>query len=543
MTDIIFLFFCYFLIVFSIIGYGKLFRFFSLKKNNSDIEGLFGLLLLIIISYLTNLYFKHGYVHNIIVISFGLIIFLKYLKESLKDLKIIISIFSILFIGLLMYKNHDDFYYYHFQYTLTLINFNKIFGLGLFNHGFRTPSSIFYLNSLFYFPFIKYFLLNAGAIYLLGFSNFILLKKIVNYLKLKKTNFIFFLIIFTFIYVNTAFYRIAEHGTDKSALILIFLLAIYYFESINLKTNFSPNNIIYSFEKLIILLILIISLKSFYLIYIIFLFLWIFELRKNIFSKKIILKFLTNRVLYLFITGLILVIFTVFSNTGCLVYPASFTCNENLQWSIPLEEVQNMKLWYEQWSKSGASPNFRVDNPEIYVSDFNWVSRWFQNYFFTKVSDSFLIIITISFILFLFYFDKENKKNKVYSKYKIFYFFLILLIIEWFVNHPALRYGGYTLFALCFFIPISLYLEKLDFKKVNIKKRTLMLILITLIIFLIKNIDRINTEYKKYEYNILSNPYFYLNENRFVYDKKLKKIDKKNNKHFLILNYKTIKEN
>ena len=147
MKDIIFLFFCYFLIVFSIIGYGKLFRFFSIKKNNSEIEGLFGLLLLIIISYTTNLFFKHGYIHNLIVISFGIIIFLKYLKESLKDLKIIISIFSILFIGLLMYKNHDDFYYYHFQYTLTLINFNKIFGLGLLNHGFRTHSSIFYLSS------------------------------------------------------------------------------------------------------------------------------------------------------------------------------------------------------------------------------------------------------------------------------------------------------------------------------------------------------------------------------------------------------------
>ena len=129
MKDIIFLFFCYFLIVFSIIGYGKLFRFFSIKKNNSEIEGLFGLLLLIIISYTTNLFFKHGYIHNLIVISFGIIIFLKYLKESLKDLKIIISIFSILFIGLLMYKNHDDFYYYHFQYLL--IDLNSLYFLTL----------------------------------------------------------------------------------------------------------------------------------------------------------------------------------------------------------------------------------------------------------------------------------------------------------------------------------------------------------------------------------------------------------------------------
>ena len=64
-----------------------------------------------------------------------------------------------------------------------IINFNKIFGLGLLNHGFRTPSSIFYLNSLFYFPFIKYFLLNAGAIYLLGFSNFILYHRRIFFLQ------------------------------------------------------------------------------------------------------------------------------------------------------------------------------------------------------------------------------------------------------------------------------------------------------------------------------------------------------------------------
>ena len=536
MKDIIFLFFCYFLIVFSIIGYGKLFRFFSIKKNNSEIEGLFGLLLLIIISYTTNLFFKHGYIHNLIVISFGIIIFLKYLKESLKDLKIIISIFSILFIGLLMYKNHDDFYYYHFQYTLTLINFNKIFGLGLLNHGFRTHSSIFYLNSLFYFPFIKFFLLNVGVVYFLGFSNFILFKKIINYLKLKKTNFVFFLIILSFIYINTAFYRFAEHGTDRSALILIFLLSIYYFESINFRRDLSTNDIIHYFEKLIILLILIISLKSFYLIYIVFLFLWLFELRKKIFLKEKILKFFSNRVLYLFIFGFILIIFTVFSNTGCLVYPASFTCLGNFQWSIPTEEVQNMKLWYEQWSKSGASPNFRVDNPEIYVSNLNWLPRWFENYFFTKVSDSLLVIIIISIILFSFYFNKKYKKNKFRSNYKIFYLFIYLLIIEWFFNHPALRYGGYTLFALCFFVPLSLYLEKFDFSKVNIKKRTFSLILITVAIFLIKNIDRINSENKKYDYNILSNPYFHLNKNRFMYDKELKKIDKKNNKYFLILN-------
>ena len=30
--------------------------------------------------------------------------------------------------------------------------------IGRFNHGFRTPSSIFYINSLFYLPFAEYYL-------------------------------------------------------------------------------------------------------------------------------------------------------------------------------------------------------------------------------------------------------------------------------------------------------------------------------------------------------------------------------------------------
>ena len=28
-----------------------------------------------------------------------------------------------------------------------------------------------------------------------------------------------------------------------------------------------------------------------------------------------------------------------------------------------------MNNWYEQWSKAGANPNFRVENPEVYIQD------------------------------------------------------------------------------------------------------------------------------------------------------------------------------
>ena len=159
-------------------------------------------------------------------------------------------------------------------------------------------------------------MMHSGAIYFMAFSNIYLLEKIFYKKKLNKNLFIIFLSLFSFIFVNTVFSRIAEHGTDRSALILILLLSIIFLESTSDKFQnfkyFKKN-----YEEILILLFLIISLKSFYLIYIAFLFLWIFEQRKIIFFRQIILKFFSSKILYLFIFGFILVIFTVFSNTGC----------------------------------------------------------------------------------------------------------------------------------------------------------------------------------------------------------------------------------
>ena len=84
-----------------------------------------------------------------------------------------------------MYKNHDDFFYYHFPYTLTIVEYKKILGIGNLNHGFRTPSSIFYINSIFYLPFVKYFLMNVAAALFMGFSNIFLIKKIKEYINEK----------------------------------------------------------------------------------------------------------------------------------------------------------------------------------------------------------------------------------------------------------------------------------------------------------------------------------------------------------------------
>ena len=244
---------------------------------------------------------------------------------------------------------------------------------------------------------------------------------------------------------------------------------------------------------------------------------------------------LNNPITYFLIYGIFLVLINVFLNTGCIIYPASFTCFENLNWGIDVEQVKDMKIWYEQWSKAGAGPNFRVDDVSLYLTNFNWISGWVERYFFTKVTDALFVIILISIILLTVFSKKKNNKSTQSIKYKIFYVVIISLFLEWFFNHPALRYGGFTVVALIFFIPTSIYLSRYDYERSFLKKRIYSLIILSLFVFVFKNINRINNEYNKYEYNPLKNPYFFLDQNAFMISNKIIKLQKINDNKYLII--------
>ena len=545
MSQILILLLFYFLVLYSIIGYGKIFTLFNSNYQVSSFDGLLGVALLILISYFTNIFFAHNFLHNSLIIFFGLLIFIydfiKNFSKRIFEYRDITIIFTIIFIAILMYKNHDDFYYYHFPYTLILTNFDKIFGLGLMGHGYRTPSSIFYLNSLFYLPGIKYYLMNSGAAYILGFSNYIFFKNIKNLIKNNNFNHILFLSILSLVYINTIFTRIAEHGTDRSALILVFVMSVYYLESINFKKNeFNHNHFNNFYSKLALLFAIIISLKSFYIIYLIIFLLWFFQIKKFFKLNVLIGLIFKNYYTYLFLLFFSFTIFTTFSNTGCLIYPATFTCFDQFSWSIPLAQVDQMQSWYELWSKAGASPTYRVDDPQIYITKLNWVGNWVNMYFFTKVSDNIFSTIFISgIIFFLFSYNRlKVAKNTLNNNYKLFYYLILILFFEWFYNHPALRYGGYTLLALIFFIPISVYLSRFKFNQLILKKKIYFILLLTLLIFISRNVSRINKEFKQYGYNPIKGAFFYLNNNAFGINDKVDNLYKNRatkDKSFLII--------
>ena len=76
MGQIFILFFFYFTVLFSILGYGKLVTLFNSNNQDNEFDGINGIASLIVLSYITNFFTAHNYLHNSIIILFGLLIFI-----------------------------------------------------------------------------------------------------------------------------------------------------------------------------------------------------------------------------------------------------------------------------------------------------------------------------------------------------------------------------------------------------------------------------------------------------------------------------------
>ena len=515
----------YFLSIISTLGYGFFFKKIFTNRN-TDLDygycGLIGIFFLTIYSYLSHFFIKHGLIHNSIVFLIGISFFLYLFKKNYKKKNLIVLciIFFVILISFFGFKTHDDFPYYHFPYTNYLTTSEIIVGVGNYDPSWRYPSSIFYFNSLFYLPVIKYFLYHIGALMIMGYSLFTISIKILDKFNLKQYDQLFFYNLLSLSFILIFFYRLAEHGTDRSAQILSFVLISEILIFFSKEQNFNTFS-----TKIFAIGSLAISLKVLYLVYLILLvpIVYFIYIEKKMKYFKEVSK---NPFFYFSILFLILIVTINFLNSGCLMYPIALTCFENFSWSASLEDVLRMKIHYENWSKAGATPIFRVDNVEEYISNLNWISGWIERYFFNKMSDYLLGLALLSIIFYSLFYSKKKKYQKK-ENLNLLYFALVLLFLEWFYNHPSLRYGGYYIIAILIFIPLSIKLSNFKNDKKNIKNKIFIILFLTISIFLYRNLDRIIQEKRIYEYSPLWNVYYYVDENHhFRVEREFKNVKK-----------------
>ena len=511
------LIFIFYLLIFliSTIGFGYLFSTFFFKDFrvlNFGYQGIIGFFTICLISIITSFFFPHNFIHNTLLHLVGLIIFFwnffKNKKDIIVQIKKLASLFLILAIGVYVFKNHDDFPYYHLTYALNLSQNSFMFGTGIFSHGFKTASSIFFYHSTLYLPFIKFYLFHSGPFLILIYFNYIVLSKIFNKFKKNEFDIVYFLSLLNFIFVNIVFYRIAEHGTDRTAQILLFLTFIILFELFFLKKNTNEKNILFNF--LLVSVFLAASMKVLFYIYLIFAPIILFK--DNFYKEYLVKKNLV--IIFILIFSFSLNLTTNFFTTGCLVFPEEKTCIGKFDWSLPEKEVLRLKVHYEWWAKAGGGPGYASSiEPKEYIKNFVWLKDWINRHFFNKVSDTLLGIIFISF-LNLVLFRGVKKKKIIPRNILLINSILLLFFLEWFLKHPAMRYGGFVLFALPIFIFTS---KKLESYKLNKKKAlisTVLLIFLTFVGYNVRNAFRLNKEINNYNpgYNLLKSPFFHVDD-------------------------------
>ena len=75
-----------------------------------------------------------------------------------------------------------------------------------------------------------------------------------------------------------------------------------------------------------------------------------------------------------------------------------------------------------------------------------------------------------------------------------------------------MRYGGFVLWALPFFIFTSLKIEKYDLSKKKVFFSTVLIIVLTFVTYNLRNIQRLHKEINFYKYNLAKSPFFYVKE-------------------------------
>ncbi len=522
MIDILIFFIFFYGLLVSVVGYGLLFQKICFSHINQFEErtiiyvGFYGLFLITIISLITSLFSSHNFIHNGLLHLIGILslilIGFKDKKKYLKNL-FFISIFTIS--ALLISKTHDDFPYYHLPFTRYLAEQKIIFGMGLLSHGYKLISSLFFLNSTFYLPLINFFSFHFTLLFFLIFFNYFLLKEIIS----KSTDEVIkYLYLFSFIFFNLSFNRIAEYGTDKAGQLLIVILIIKFFQITCYDKN-SNKNICNEILILIPLIAFCITLKTYFLSYIL-LGLLVFFLNEKLLKALKILCF--SKSFVIFLLSLFFYFLHHFIATGCLISPLSSTCfGDNLDWARSKEHFEFLSRWLEQWAKAGAGPNFRVENPQEYIQNFNWVPRWLEYYFAEKGKDQLLLLMFTFLVIFIFFINYKLRSKVLVLNKKILFFYGIIIIIFliWFTNHPSLRYGGYSISFLAISIPVALLFKKFK-SKISFEKNFKILAILIIVFFNTKNFLRINKEFNRTdEFKFNNFPFFAIPEKKVISEK------------------------
>ena len=488
------------------------------KGNNLisfSLQLIFGLIIISFFALFLNFFFPLNQILNSVFLLFSFTILYKYRKIYFNKNFFIFCTFSSFIIFLLITNSNiyrPDAGLYHLPY-INILNEEKII-IGISNLHFRFGhiSIIQYLSA-----FTNNIIFKTNGIVFAG--ALIASSVIINFLshlyiniKNKKIDFHFLFIFSVLIFILYKMNRFGEYGNDAPAHFLMFFLVSeiiknFYNTKIKDISNYFLLSIFIIMNKVILITSILFPLVFFIKNKITF----------KIFDKKFFFIFLF---LILWSLKNILV-------SGCFLYPLKFSCLSDLSWSN-IEKATNVSIENEAWAKGW--PDYRKLNikrvsQSEYGKDFLWLKTWANNHFLIilKIIAPYVALLTIVLIIFIL--KSERKINLKQEKFiNILMTISLIGILMWFYKVPVFRYGySYVI------IFISMIFAIIGSKFLSKKKSILIfkyLIIFFLIVFSLKNLNRIIFENKNY-FNYPWPKFYSYNKDNKILNHKYKVINNK----------------
>ena len=460
---------------------------YIIQKGNNirsySLQLIFAIIILTFFALLINFFNPISEFVSSFFILLGILIIIKNRNIFLKKKYIIFCFLSSIIIFLLITSSNvyrPDAGLYHLPFISILNNEKIIFGLSNLHFRYGHTSILQYTSAI----FNNLIFTEKGISFP---SSLIAASVILNFLsnlnlKAKKNKIdVHFFILFSFIiFIFYKMNRYSEYGNDAPTHLLMFLLISEILKTFKTANNNNLSNYLLIcffivMNKIILLLSLFFPL--------------VLLLNRNV---KIIIFNIKNIFIILFI---ILWIIKNIIISGCILYPVKISCLDSLKWTN-LKEVEKVSVENEAWAKGW--PDFRKENKNInqkeYSKNFNWVMTWTKNHFIkiTKIITPYLIFLA-SIIFFI-----KNKKDKFYIEKYLNYLIFISIIgtIFWIYKVPVFRYG-YSYLIILISLSYAYILSHYEYKK-NITKFFKISVLIFLSVFILKNLNRIIFENRKY---------------------------------------------
>ncbi len=491
----IFYFFLSITYIYSIAGYGKILvnTKISEKKTLNFFElKIYGLILQIFIAYVLHLTIGTSEYINIIILLVGLILYFFY-KKNLNQIsfKYILLLLILIFSVLLISKTHEDFIGYHLFSVQEIFNNQIRIGVSKLNFRFLHSSLLIYPQSLIVFPFFSFELVHL-PIFLIYFSTIGYFLYICYYTSNNSER---FFSLFIILILLIKFNRLSEFGYDYiSQFLLIIVFHKLYFYNSNK----------YELVKAIKIFFFTILIKPISLLFLPILFILFynnkFKYVFNLYGSRFIL----------FSSMLALLISSSFLRTGCIFYPLNISCftKEKIFWSEkhPIKEYSEVvSLWAKNFYSQEKSKYSKISDKEVFKKKFNWLKFWIEGHFFYKISEFLIIAVSIILLIYIYFTREKPKIKNLLIKDYLFFLLSLLSIIFWIITIPQFRFG----FAS---IVIFIYLFFKNFLKMEIifdKKKIYSLIVFSLLILNIKNLNRIIDEiYREDIYKFINFPFY-----------------------------------